>query len=49
MASMSGSRNLKARNLKLIGAQPGRWRVWALDDKSVEGVKSDWCEFTYTK
>ena len=32
-----------------IGAQDGRWRVWALDAQGREGAKSDWREFTYTK
>ena len=32
-----------------IGAQAGRWRVWGVDSKGVEGAKSDWREFTYTR
>jgi hypothetical protein len=32
-----------------VGAQPGRWRVWAIFAGGVEGQKTDWCEFTYTK
>lgn len=30
-----------------VGAQPGRWRVWAMDVSSQEGVKSDWWMFTH--
>lgn len=32
-----------------VGAQPGRWRVSAVDSKGKEGAKSAWCNFTYTK
>jgi hypothetical protein len=32
-----------------VGAQPGRWRVWAIGRSNSEGVKSPWCEFRYTK
>lgn len=32
-----------------VGAQPGRWRVWAVDASGREGEKSAWCEFTYTR
>lgn len=28
-----------------IGAQPGRWRVWALDEKGRAGAKSAWVTF----
>lgn len=31
------------------GAQPGRWRVWAVDAKSQEGRKSPWRNFRYTQ
>jgi thiol-disulfide isomerase/thioredoxin/tetratricopeptide (TPR) repeat protein len=34
---------------QFIGAQPGRWRVWAVDAAGQPGPKSDWSEFTYTK
>jgi hypothetical protein len=34
---------------KFIGAQPGRWRVWAVDATGQSGPKSQWREFTYTK
>lgn len=30
-----------------IGAQPGRWRVWALDPKGRAGAKSAWVNFRY--
>ncbi|MEJ2559039.1 MAG: hypothetical protein P8186_23050, partial [Anaerolineae bacterium] len=31
-----------------VGAQPGRWRVWAIGADGQEGPKSDWWEFRYT-
>jgi hypothetical protein len=31
-----------------VGAQPGRWRVWATNRRGVEGAKSPWREFNYT-
>jgi hypothetical protein len=31
------------------GAQPGRWRVWAVDGRGKEGPKSDWRTFRYTR
>jgi TonB family protein len=30
-----------------VGNQPGRWRVWAIDQFSREGPKSAWSNFTY--
>ena len=32
-----------------VGAQPGRWRVWALDKEGREGFKSPWRNFFYTR
>lgn len=31
-----------------VGMQPGRWRVWALDEDGAEGDKSPWRVFEYT-
>lgn len=31
-----------------VGAQPGRWRVWAVDATGQQGPKSGWWEFRYT-
>lgn len=31
-----------------VGAQPGRWRVWAIDANGKEGLKSAWWNFRYT-
>lgn len=31
------------------GAQPGRWRVWAIDQNHQPGTKSPWRLFTYVK
>jgi hypothetical protein len=31
-----------------VGAQPSRWRVWAVDSSGHEGYKSDWWYFTCT-
>lgn len=33
--------------LDFVGAQPGRWRVWAMDEKGQEGFKSPWRAFFY--
>jgi len=30
-----------------VGAQPGRWRVWAVDAEDIPGNKSEWREFRY--
>jgi hypothetical protein len=30
-----------------VGAQPGRWRVWAVDKDGREGFKSEWRIFVY--
>ncbi len=32
-----------------IGAQPGRWRVWAVDARGREGFKSPWRLFKYLR
>jgi hypothetical protein len=32
-----------------VGAQPGRWRVWALDKEGREGFKSPWRAFVYLR
>jgi hypothetical protein len=32
-----------------VGAQPGRWRVWAVDKEGSEGFKSPWRRFVYTQ
>ena len=32
-----------------VGAQPGRWRVWAIDAEGNPGPKSEWHEFRYTQ
>jgi hypothetical protein len=31
------------------GAQPGRWRVWAVDQNHQPGIKSPWRSFTYLR
>jgi len=31
------------------GAQPGRWRVWAVDNRGRSGPKSPWQKFEYTR
>jgi hypothetical protein len=31
------------------GAQPGRWRVWAVDPNHKPGIKSPWRSFTFLK
>ncbi|BAY48349.1 WD-40 repeat-containing protein [Scytonema sp. HK-05] len=32
-----------------VGAQPGRWRVWAVDAAGRESPKSGWWEFQFTR
>jgi len=32
-----------------VGAQPGRWRVWAVDAHGNEGPRTPWWEFKYTQ
>lgn len=32
-----------------VGAQPGRWRVWAVDSNGNAGPKSNWRTFRYTR
>ncbi len=32
-----------------VGAQPGRWRVWAVDSNGQAGPKSGWWYFSYTR
>jgi Mannosyl-glycoprotein endo-beta-N-acetylglucosaminidase len=34
---------------EFVGAQPGRWRVWAVGSNAQEGAKSDWMVFRYTR
>lgn len=34
---------------EFVGAQPGRWRVWAVDKNGREGERSPWRTFAYTK
>ncbi len=34
---------------KFVGAQPGRWRVWAVDASGKNSPKSEWREFSFTK
>ena len=32
-----------------VGSQPGRWRVWAVDEDGRKGIKSPWRLFTYAR
>jgi len=34
---------------RFVGAQPGRWRVSAVDANGASGPKSEWREFWYTQ
>ena len=34
-------------DFEFVGAQPGRWRVWAIDKEGREGFKSPWRAFVY--
>ena len=51
---MFGPANAPTRNItstsyqfNFAGAQPGRWRVWAVDKDGREGFKSEWRIFVY--
>jgi hypothetical protein len=35
-------------NFIWVGAQPGRWRVWAVGPRGRGGLKSRWWKFIYT-
>jgi hypothetical protein len=37
-----------AYSFDFVGAQPGRWRVWAVTADHKEGPKSEWMEFSFT-
>jgi eukaryotic-like serine/threonine-protein kinase len=32
-----------------VGAQPGRWRVWAVDPEGREGSRSAWRRFEFKR
>ena len=36
-------------DFQFVGAQSGRWRVWALDKEGREGFKSAWRVFVYLR
>lgn len=36
-------------NFNFAGAQPGRWRVWAVDNNGRAGAKSRWWNFSFTR
>ena len=36
-------------SFKFVGAQPGRWRVWAVDTDGRDGPKTEWRRFRYTR
>lgn len=39
--------NTTIYEFNFVGAQPGRWRVWAIDKKGQESFKSPWRTFFY--
>ena len=43
--------NLRETNytFDFVGAQPGRWRVWAVNAAGLESPKTGWWEFSYTQ
>ena len=41
--------NTTSYTFNFVGAQPGRWRVWAVGAGGQESPKTDWWEFKYTK
>ena len=38
-----------SHTFNFVGAQPGRWRVWAVAVNGRAGLKTDWREFRYTR
>lgn len=44
-----GSIRSKTYTFNFVGAQPGRWRVWAVDKNGNHGKKSGWRTFHYTR
>ncbi len=44
-------RNLRTTSytFRFVGAQPGRWRVWAVSADGRESEKTPWWEFEYTR
>ncbi len=49
--SQSVTRTTTVSKLDFVffGAQPGRWRVWAMLDGGRAGPRSDWSTFSYTR
>lgn len=43
------STNDTSYSFQWVGAQPGRWRVWAVDARGREGPQTGWWEFSYTR
>jgi hypothetical protein len=35
--------------INFVGAQPGRWRVWAVNGSGVPGARSGWRQFRFTR
>jgi hypothetical protein len=46
---LSGDLTTTSYTFGFVGAQSGRWRVWAVDAANREGPKSAWSGFRYTK
>lgn len=44
----TGSSFSTSHTFEFVGAQPGRWRVWARDGNGADGQKSEWRRFLYT-
>ena len=38
-----------SHEVRFVGTQPGRWRVWAMDKNGQEGFKSPWWTFFYVE
>jgi hypothetical protein len=34
---------------EFVGAQPGKWRIWGVDVNGMEGEKSAWSEFSFSR
>src|SRR5262249_10335516 len=47
--SLAAESKSTEREFEFVGAQPGRWRVCAVDASGQEGPKSEWRTFRYSQ
>jgi len=48
LTSLSCGGSSTTYTFNFVGAQPGRWRVWAVNGSGMPGSKSGWREFRFT-